>query len=620
MSDIINIFSTITNNINKLAKSSKVDDDTIVLWNYIFNIVKEVLISKPQNITISPNNNINIIITSTTCKRLSLFKQTVNSVINTWTDLALVDKWFVVDDNSSQDDRSIMVEEYPFIEYYMKSEQEKSHVKSMNIIYDKLVKHDPSYWIHIEDDFLFFYPMSYISTGITGLNTLTNFNVKQIMFNRNYIETMEQINLSGHITYSDDTFALHDYQTKGNACKYWPNFSFRPSIIDVSTIISLGDFSSNNPFFEMDYAKKYTDAGYKTAFFNTITNTHIGKLCNTQGQNAYSLNKVSQFGALINLYNIKVINLKRRPDRLEKVSSILKDEQLVFDVVEAVDGKELEYSQELDKLFRGNDFKSRRTFIGCAMSHYKLWKDLIKSNDPYYIIMEDDVQLCPNFKNKLETIKDSFEDKEIIFMGYLKTKENKDKYFSKYNIESNNISVNLLEKDLYIGGTHCYCISKRGANGLVNYIKNNGIKHGIDYMMVKAQDNVNVYETVPHLSFAEWSDSPDNIIDTDIQNDTSIIKELEVPKKQTTVNDYIFMEKLDQSGYDITSWYIPFSLDKAIEKANQLTDCIAFNTLGFFKNEITLLSPSPYFSNTDGIYINKDYYFNVFKKSKNNRV
>ena len=38
--------------------------------------------------------------------------------------------------------------------------------------------------------------------------------------------------------------------------------------------------------------------------------------------------------------------------------------------------------------------------------------------------------------------------------------------------------------------------------------------------------------------------------------------------------------------------------------------CVAFNTLGFFKNkaDVNTLKPSQYFGEEDGIYIKKEYY------------
>ena len=624
----MDVFNALTKKLIDISKNKSVDEECIKVWQFLFSIIKNDLISIPTTLPKFDKNGTNIILTMTSCKRLNLFKQTVNSILHTWNDIQLVDKWIVVDDNSSSEDRSEMINTYPFIEYIMKNESEKGHLQSMNKIYDILHSNNSAYWIHIEDDFLFFYPMNYVSVGISGLSALDNFNVKQIMFNRNYIETFDQINMSGNIPYSDNTYALHDHKLLGTACKYWPNFSFRPSIIDTNAIFALGNFTSPNTFFEKDYAERYTNAGYKTAFFNSITNLHIGKLCNKQGENAYVLNRISQFGNNTQDYKIKVINLKRRADRLEKITKLLDGESLQYDIYEAVDGKSLTYTPEIDKLFKNNDFHSRRGFIGCALSHYYLWKELVNSNDPYYIIIEDDAKFCSNFKNKLEKIKDKLPSNDIIFLGYLKSKEDTEKYKSKYNTESDDMLIDKLSTSLYIGGTHCYSITKEGASGLIDFIEMYGIRHGIDYLITKVQKIIPTYETIPHLSFAEWTNTTNDIIDSDIQYDYSRLIEDEEQrpdnicsdytnntiKKLCTKDDFIFIEKLDQIGYDICSGDKYMSIDNYINKANELDNCVAFNTMGFFKEKITTLTQSAYFSNSDGIYINKDYYFNVFKK------
>ena len=81
-------------------------------------------------------------------------------------------------------------------------------------------------------------------------------------------------------------------------CSYWPHYSFRPSVCNVDTILKLGDFNSENTFFEKDYADKYYNNGYKSAFFNEITCIHIGKLTlesNNNNKNAYELNNMTQY-------------------------------------------------------------------------------------------------------------------------------------------------------------------------------------------------------------------------------------------------------------------------------------------------------------------------------------
>jgi hypothetical protein len=116
-----------------------------------------------------------------------------------------------------------------------------------------------------------------------------------------------------------------------------------------------------------------------------------------------------------------------------------------------------------------------------------------------------------------------------------------------------------------------------------------------------------VHETVPHLAFAKWVSTKESDIDSDIQHDYS-------PVALNVSDKYIFLERLDQIGNDC------YTAESHLPKVDyelmceSIDGCIAFNTLGFFKNKITELVRSPYFGSSDGIYVNKDYYFNVFKQ------
>ena len=307
------------------------------LWNIIYSkieksdflkterkIIKNRLVGK-MNERRRNKEKVNILLTMTTCKRYDLFERTINSILSTWKDIDKVDYWFCVDDNSSDSDKCKMLSEYPFFYFYFKNRFEKGHMNSMNIIYNRLVELKPKYWIHIEDDFLFYDRDYYISKSIKGLELL---NVNQILFNRNYGETIKDYMISGHIKV-DDEFCLHDYKPNESLpysnCKYWPHYSFRPSLIDTEAILSLGDFNTNEDFFELAYAKKWSDRGYKSGFFNKMTCMHIGRLTSERNNkeilNAYNLNNVNQFTNTDSKF-IKIINLERRIDRKE--SSIIK--------------------------------------------------------------------------------------------------------------------------------------------------------------------------------------------------------------------------------------------------------------------------------------------------------
>jgi len=256
----------------------------------------------------TPSSPPRVIITFTTCKRMDLFQQTVNSILNMWQDINMIDYWFCVDDNSSEEYRDLMRKTYPWIDYYMKTPQEKGHRSSMNLIWDMLNKLKPEYWIHMEDDFLFHTPGSYIQKATQMMTDARNagYNVRQILYNRNYSETVSDYKIQGHrlLRRMTHEVALHQHKNGGgdfgyDNCHYWPHYSFRPSLIDVSSILTVGNYDTPNQFFEMDYANKWMKHGFMSGFYNEITNRHIGRLTSERNDhsipNAYELNHESQF-------------------------------------------------------------------------------------------------------------------------------------------------------------------------------------------------------------------------------------------------------------------------------------------------------------------------------------
>jgi GR25 family glycosyltransferase involved in LPS biosynthesis len=345
----------------------------------------------------------------------------------------------------------------------------------------------------------------------------------------------------------------------------------------VNAILKLGNFDSPNTFFEIDYARRWTNAGYKTGFFNQITCQHIGKLTKDKSTpNAYKLNQCDQFSSFV-----KVVNLERRPDRKARMQEELKG--ISHEFVKAVDGKELRPTEEMRRLFEKNDYGSRKSFMGCALSHCQLWKQLLQDTKEYYFIMEDDVTVCKDFACKLYSLDPVMKEKEICFLGYHMFSKDRDERYERE--EDPNIQP---LQSIFVGGTFAYSINKEGARKMIEYIEINGIQHGIDYVMKIAP--VECVECIPHLVFSEWCEDGKQI-DTDIQTNYESMEW-----------DYVFMKGLDQHGND----EMRVSFD--IKECNY--PCVGINTLGFIKKALNVhqLKPSIYFGEKDGIYIKKEYY------------
>ena len=597
--------------------------------------IVDKLIQYPDKKIDEINNNIKfkfgvkILFTITTCKRIDLFINTMNSFINHCKDIDLIDKFICIDDNSSNVDRKLMKQKYPFIDFIYKGENEKGHCISMNKILDLVELYNVKYLIHLEDDWNFYGERKYIIDSIKIIeNTI---NIKQILFNKNYAELYDDhsLNIAGgiqknianlsyieHEHYKENSQELNDFYTKNagkNSCAYWPHFSFRPSLIDCKIFKKIGKYRTSNGHFEIDYSHRFYEKGYKAAFFQSLSCYHTGKLTSESSlekPNAYNLNNVCQFTAKENITldikkksYIRILNLKRREDRKNIMIERLKEANIDnYDFIEAIDGQNLEPTKTLEKLFRDNDFGSRRGVIGAALSHYNLWKELLEDDDyNYYIIMEDDIQFCKDFKKKLDKIKNQIEEKEFLFFGYSMFDYERQE-IKKYNeTDTMDTEIQNLNRHIYIGGYFTYSINKIGAKKLIHYIKNNGIKHGIDYLN-KIVPSINNYEVIPQLTFTCWNEGG-KIIDSDIQNNYESINFSDITK---SLDQFIFVPDKDIIGHDISH-----ANEDIYELANIAIEndkCIGFNTAGFFKDTIAYLQKSLYFKEGDGIYIKKNIY------------
>jgi len=293
-----------------------------------------------------------------------------------------------------------------------------------------------------------------------------------------------------------------------------------------------------------------------------------------------------------------IINLKKRNDRKERIYNLFKKENINnYFFYEAFDGKKLELNLEIKNLFKYNDFNNRKNIIGCALSHYNIWLDLIKDNNSdYYIIFEDDITLCDNFIyyfNEINSIFSSKLDKiDILLLGYHNYKK---KEFTKI------IDLSDFDKDNFVGGTFGYIVSKDGAKKLIKYIENNGIKHGIDYLF-KIIDNLNIFELNPNIVFSNWVKNVTDNIDSDIQKDYDSFNFNDIHEHY----NYLFVSNKDQINNDIL-----FKPDATIDDMFKISyrdnNIHAFNTIGFFKNRIENLTVTDFYkSTTDGIYIKLD--------------
>jgi GT2 family glycosyltransferase len=242
-----------------------------------------------------------IALTMTACKRVDLFERTVDSLRRCCSDLDRIAEWICIDDNSSAEDRARMKARFPFFTWVWKNADAKGHAHSMNLIAELAAAGGFDYVLHLEDDWEFFETRAWIADALDVLAHEPGCG--QVLFNRNYAEGRDDRDIVGGIvreTAGGVAYRLHVHDPEplahGRSNGWWPHYSLRPSLTRVEAFRRVGRFDPRAEHFELDYARRYVQAGYRSAFLDTIGLEHIGRRVGEAGDNAYSLNGLDQFG------------------------------------------------------------------------------------------------------------------------------------------------------------------------------------------------------------------------------------------------------------------------------------------------------------------------------------
>lgn len=100
-----------------------------------------------------------------------------------------------------------------------------------------------------------------------------------------------------------------------------------------------------------------------------------------------------------NYFNqIYIINLKRRPDRLEKIKKRLKKQNIQkYQIIEAVDGQDSKILEYYHWKHRNHNFFESPGALGVLLSALKILKDAWENKYERFLILEDDVVFTHNF-------------------------------------------------------------------------------------------------------------------------------------------------------------------------------------------------------------------------------
>lgn len=518
-----------------------------------------------------------VTVTMTSCKRLELFKATVNSFYECCLDRDLIKEWICIDDNSSDADRVEMQRLYPFIQFIMKPHSAKGHSQSMNLVRDLATT---PYIFHLEDDFNFFIKRRYLTAAIRILDDHPS--IGQVLINRNYAETYADHSTVGGVSKHlnpalgmGSHFFLHEYCPTegekraferrhsrdgrlGHNAAYWPHFSLRPSLIRRQALIKVGSFNDSTSHFEMEYANRWVAAGWTSAFFDGVFCIHTGRLttqCSDEERaripNAYDLNHVPQFGrALPDVLPTTRHSGGRPVDHSESLPESLPtlpespEEVALSDSIAprwcvnldrrpdrwikfskqlsplypvtrfpAVDGRSVRPSARLDSLFGVGDYDLHAGIIGCALSHLQLTIKAVYGTDPRGLVI---------FEDDAELCPNFWVELKDLTAAVSGTDwdliylGHVERVKAAQEPDGKRAIKQVLSAEslrISAGGTFAYMLSKKGACKLLQFIESRGMTNAIDTMQQLASDVMNVYYVLPPLVTAQTQD-------TDIQRTT----------------------------------------------------------------------------------------------------
>lgn len=112
-----------------------------------------------------------------------------------------------------------------------------------------------------------------------------------------------------------------------------------------------------------------------------------------------------------------LINLARSTDRKSHMIRQLANAALPYEIIEAIDGRDLDLSQPEFSCAKVNDNLTPAAF-GCALSHFKAYQKVLDHGIDVALIMEDDVLLPIDINELAEAIKQCMTGSEVVLLHF----------------------------------------------------------------------------------------------------------------------------------------------------------------------------------------------------------
>ena len=200
--------------------------------------------------------------------------------------------------------------------------------------------------------------------------------------------------------------------------------------------------------------------------------------------------------------DIWVISLERRFDRWKSLLLAHPGLEPMANRLPAIDGQQLVLTQELYNLFQRNDFRWKKSVMGCALSHILLWIQLVSEHPSVqnYLILEDDCRFTGNWKQELKEVMDAAPlDADLLLLGGV-LPNNLSAYPSVLNPMNRfwaTIRPNNLFSTTHIEHFHfcaySYVLTRAGAAKLLSQLMQNGCYTSLDHYLCHPTQGLKKY-------------------------------------------------------------------------------------------------------------------------------
>lgn len=229
---------------------------------------------------------------------------------------------------------------------------------------------------------------------------------------------------------------------------------------------------------------------------NNAYSAHNSMLCNNPNNDwGHYLHRYQRNKYAFDIDMVYYINLDKRKDRNIHLINQLKRANVPGNKIRryrAIDGDTHSFSRDELELFKRADFMhtpSAKKMMGNQLSHFSIFKDMLKNNYDKVLILQDDAVLRDNFIEHLNNVSNSMpSDCEIVNLGiheYCSYNE-----FKAYDLTAND-DYKRVEKEKineYISKwkdtihpcSLSYIITKEGAANMISHFETNGFPFGTD--------------------------------------------------------------------------------------------------------------------------------------------